>query len=448
MENRRYLVAWGAAECPFRLEYDERVLDRIGREALQSWLSLPRGGPEIGGLLFGRYEEGRVVITEAAPFECEHAFGPSFILSQRDEARLAELIQTAQEAGEPKPVGWYHSHTRSEILLSAADQAVYRRYFPEPWQVALVVRPQHDGSARAGFFFWGQDGTLHAEGSCREFLIPTAAAERDCAVAEDTAPPGAEDDPQDEAGLEAVNEPTPEAPAEPNLEAAGEYAARELEFAGGHAPYAEEEPEIPETPAARSRHWPAMAARVALVAGAVAAGFAVGRISIPRPNASLSAAGSLVANTSSIRLVAIDDDGQLQILWDPSVPVIQHSSGAVLEVKDGGDVQSFPIDPARLQTGSFTYGRESQRVDVTLSISRPEGGNLVQVTTYVGKSPKLSDAGPAVGQKRDDLVRENARLKSELSRQSERARRMERLVEILRKSAPKMAGDADPGAGK
>ncbi len=447
MENRRYQVAWGAPECPFRLEYDERVLDRIGREALQSWLSLPRGGPEVGGLLLGRREEGRVVITDATPFECEHAFGPSFILSQRDEARLAEMIQTVQAAGEPQPVGWYHSHTRSEILLSAADQGVYRRFFPEPNQVALVMRPLHDAAVRAGFFFWGQDGTLHAEGSYREFLISRATAEGGGDAAEDRPSPSADGDPQDAARLDALNEHTPEAAAEPDEEAAVERAARESEFEAEPERYDEEErPEIPGTPAVAFRHWPGMAARVALVGGAVVAGFAVGRISMPRPNAGLHAEAAAVPNTSSIRLVAIDDDGQLQILWDPSAPVIQHSNGAMLEVKDGSDVQSFSIDPARLQTGSFTYGRQSQRVDVTLSVSRPEGGNLVQVTTYVGKSSKLSDAGPVVGQR--ELARENARLKSELTRQTERTRRLERLVEVLRKSAPKTAGDADAGAGK
>ena len=36
-------------------------------------------------------------------------------------------------------MGWYHSHTRSEIFLSDADLEIHNRYFPEPWQVALVL---------------------------------------------------------------------------------------------------------------------------------------------------------------------------------------------------------------------------------------------------------------------------------------------------------------------
>jgi hypothetical protein len=72
-------------------------------------------------------------------------------------------------------VGWYHSHTRSEISLSVQDLEIHNRYFPEPWQVALEVRPHALQPMRAGFLFREAGSAIHAESSYREFLLPLAA---------------------------------------------------------------------------------------------------------------------------------------------------------------------------------------------------------------------------------------------------------------------------------
>src|SRR5436305_1687782 len=86
------LISWGVPECPFAVEYSARVLDDVRLAVVDAFFSLPRGGVEIGGILLGRWESGRLLITAYAAFDCEHATGPSFVLSARDEARLAELL--------------------------------------------------------------------------------------------------------------------------------------------------------------------------------------------------------------------------------------------------------------------------------------------------------------------------------------------------------------------
>ena len=55
--------------------------------------------------------------------------------------------------------------------MSAADLAVFNRFFPSPWQVALVVRPANLAPTRAGFFFREPDGTLRTGASQREFQV-------------------------------------------------------------------------------------------------------------------------------------------------------------------------------------------------------------------------------------------------------------------------------------
>jgi proteasome lid subunit RPN8/RPN11 len=174
VENRAEgeFITWTAAGCPFTIAYAARMLDDIRAGIVEAFYAVPRGGVEIGGVLLGKYEGTRLSISGYAPVECEHLFGPSFTLSQNDQKNLEELLLKPPGDGEGlEPVGWYHSHTRSEIFLSEADLDIYRRYFPKPWQVALVLRPSMLYPTRAGFFFREADGAVHSAASRQEFVL-------------------------------------------------------------------------------------------------------------------------------------------------------------------------------------------------------------------------------------------------------------------------------------
>src|SRR5580698_318154 len=163
---------WTAPQCPFRIEYSARVLDDIRLAVVDAFFSLPRGGAEIGGILLGQHDDGRVLIAGFEPLDCEHATGPSFTLSARDQTLLAEMTAVARRnPPNLQPVGWYHSHTRSEIFLSDADQDIHNRFFPEPWQVALVLKPHTFEPTRGGFFFREPDGSMRGAASYREFRL-------------------------------------------------------------------------------------------------------------------------------------------------------------------------------------------------------------------------------------------------------------------------------------
>src|SRR6202049_4562890 len=95
-------TTWSAPQCPFSIECSPRVLDNIRLAVVDAFFSLPRGGAEIGGILLGAHEPGRVVISDYLALECEHATGPSFTLSSNDEAQLSELL--ASSGG--RAVGW------------------------------------------------------------------------------------------------------------------------------------------------------------------------------------------------------------------------------------------------------------------------------------------------------------------------------------------------------
>src|ERR1017187_5174657 len=163
---------WSAPECPYTIEYSPRVLDDIRLAVVDAFYSLPRGGAEIGGILLGRFADGRIQIMEYQALDCEHAMGPSFTLSQNDQTQLADFLAAAhQHPDGMRPVGWYHSHTRSDIFLSDADQDIHKRFFPEPWQIALVLKPSTFEPTRGGFFFCEADGSMRGSASYQEFVV-------------------------------------------------------------------------------------------------------------------------------------------------------------------------------------------------------------------------------------------------------------------------------------
>jgi proteasome lid subunit RPN8/RPN11 len=166
-------ATWSVPQCPFTVEYTPRVLDDIRLAAVDAFL-LPGGGIEIGGILLGRYAKGHLQIQDHLALPVEHASGTPLVLSPKDHSQLAAMLATAR--GNPaggQPIGWYHSHPRGEISLSDCDVEIYRRYFPEPWQVALVLKPHTHQPTIAGFFFREQDGTIR-QGSCYQPIVMEA----------------------------------------------------------------------------------------------------------------------------------------------------------------------------------------------------------------------------------------------------------------------------------
>src|SRR5438874_2741776 len=112
---------WQVPECPLLIEYSPDILSDIRVAVVDAFFSLPRGGAEIGGVLFGSHDAHAVRITAFQPMECEHAMGPTFVLSEKDRAHLGAQLRESRQ--DPvlrglEIVGWYHSHTRSDIFLS------------------------------------------------------------------------------------------------------------------------------------------------------------------------------------------------------------------------------------------------------------------------------------------------------------------------------------------
>ena len=167
--------SWNAAESAVTIEYSLVVIEEIRHEVSEGFQKLSRGGVEVGGLLYGTREGRTVRLLAIRPINCEHARGPAFQLSDADKEVLTEQIEHGPE--DPRLadlicLGWFVSHTRSEIVLGESDLEIYEQYFNAPWQVTLVIRPGRGGSMRAGFFVREHDGTVRSESSYLEFNFP------------------------------------------------------------------------------------------------------------------------------------------------------------------------------------------------------------------------------------------------------------------------------------
>ncbi|HTX91181.1 MAG TPA: Mov34/MPN/PAD-1 family protein [Anaerolineales bacterium] len=116
---------------------------------------------EVGGILVGKWcadvEACRqfIVVVAALPARFTQQ-GNVFLTFTQDS--LVDIHAQIDESYPGKEiVGWYHTHPRMGVFLSHYDTWLHDHFFPEPWQVALVIEPH---TAIGGFFIRKEDGVL------------------------------------------------------------------------------------------------------------------------------------------------------------------------------------------------------------------------------------------------------------------------------------------------
>jgi proteasome lid subunit RPN8/RPN11 len=418
---------WEPPECPLLIEYAPAVLDEIRLRVVDAFFSLPRGGAEIGGILFGLQARTTVRIEAFRPMECEHAMGPTFVLSDKDQARLK--IQLDEADRDPllhgmEVVGWYHSHTRSEIFLSNLDLEIYNRFFPKPWQVALVMRPAGMKPTRAGFFFRGRDGSVRSSSSYREFIVrPLAEAQvqangTEAATAaparrapEAAAEPTGAALPAADTGLPTADAPEPSSSV--SLPADSGPTGEPTEF----LPPAFMLP--PDRKPSRAGLWIALA----LLATAGAGAYLSSRYWMPL----------LAPKPLYLHLRALDSQGQLRIQWDRSALASLDVQGGALEILDGAVATTIPLNATRLRSGSFQYQRRNNVVEVHLTVKTARGAPIEEFTSFYGLPRTAPEASAAEQQKQAaELAAEAEKARGDLKKQEQRTLELQRSLEQMR----------------
>jgi hypothetical protein len=392
--------SWSVAESPVTIEYSVVVIEEIRHEVAEGLQKLARGGVEVGGILYGVREGRTVRIMAIRPIVCEHARGPAFLLSASDRQILDEQLE--HELEDPRLadmicLGWFLSHTRSEIVLTESDLEIYDKHFGAPWQVTLVIRPGRGGSMRAGFFVREHDGAVRSDASYLEFNFPDRLAgvldrpprgERP-AVERRPGPYFRESNPS----AIARRDSTPPAPA----------------LAG---------PQLLPAPPPRSK-WPWLVAWGVVVLALVIVGL---RYFVQIPHA------------DPLALTLAEHGGQLQIEWNHSARPVTTAVRGSLSITDGKAARTIPLTPRDLEHGAYTYVRVSDDVEVRMGVENARGEKAEETTTFLGAAPVKSDSDEKSKASEQDLAdrqTEIDRLKHENSTQAARIQELERNLKIL-----------------
>jgi hypothetical protein len=416
--------SWSVAESPVSIEYSLVVIEEIRHEVAEGFQRLSRGGIEVGGVLYGTLDGHTVRVLAMRPVACEHARGPAFLLSDRDRVLLNE--QLVREKEEPSlegliSVGWFLSHTRSEIALTESDLEIYSIFFPAPWQVTLVIRPGRGGSMRAGFFVREADGTVKTEPSYLEFNFPDRLAgvldraperpPRDRPVRKipsfyrADAESGAATGPAVASGTAAG--------AAPQRREAAPFALTGATYGGPQL--------LPPGPARRK--WPWLVAWVAVILVLAGVAWRLWMPVAPEP----------------ITLAVVERDGQLQVQWNHSAKLVKEAARGSLEISDGGESKTMALSREMLASGNFTYVRKTGDVEVRMTVETPEGARWQEASRYLGRPPAAVVASdPATGTaptgtdtQLPAADEEVTRLRQENARQAARIQQLQRTLRIL-----------------
>jgi proteasome lid subunit RPN8/RPN11 len=365
--------AFETAACQAKIcggiRYDVATLNEIHRIALDRFLSIPRGGLEVGGLLFGKLQTDEVEILAAENFPIEYLSGPSFVLSERDEVSLSERLSgtTPEAGGEPlEIIGWWHSHTRTDVDLTPEDIRVHRKFFPQPTRVALIIKPFKFDPSQVAVYRLGDE---HANVACSTFSVGKGALRKPAAPALAQAPA-------------PVESPVVSVPLET-------------------APVSMASPPAHVIRGGARRRLIAVSAMVLLITSGVLAW----RYSLPPPQQ------TSAVPVAPIQLSVSGAGSELTIRWDDTSNLLSSAQSAELIIVDGPEATRVPLGVDSLRSATLSYARRTSKVEVRLR-ARSRTNELIEAAAhYVGPAPVESrPPDPDVERMKAELDRVNGEL--------------------------------------
>ncbi len=465
--------SWRLAGHPQVVEYAIPVLDDIVADVVSGFRKFPHGGLGVGGVLFGEGEKHLVRILATRPMPCDHTAGPTFTLSDADHQALDRLL--AEAGNDPdlaglKPVGWYHSHTRSGLHFTPSDLDVHERHFPEPWQIAVVLRPDLDRPTAAGIFTRGEGGAVPTPPAL--LLEDVRSANNDAVMAGVMSEgPGSVEEaarraeatetvPENSGGLvidmpafadTAEEVPVIEESPEPIAETAPPATPPAAhEPAGGAASIPSFGSYDKESSGAGIRRKVLAGAGAILVLAVVlvvAFQYLVPAQYWDAVNHYGAQAGTYLASVAdywrgfaartrqpSLELRALAADDRLLIRWDATSDTLVGVTSGVLEIDDGGHPVRRDLETSDINQGSFYYRRTSGDVRVRLTLARDGGDPLSESTRFIGIAPPATGtAEPATdGKSTEEIRAELEGLRTDLLRQQDQTRGLQSTLEALR----------------
>lgn len=328
-----------------------------------------RRGTETGGLLIGKIDRQAEPVVHVQEFEvvpCEYASGPSYVLSANDQQRFKEAIAR----WEPSPnrelhaIGYFRSHTRDGFALDDKDIELFREYFRDPLDVALLIRPFATRAASAGFFLQ-ENGSLKSEVTSPEFPFVGAGKRRKDQpaipeaeqVANETATPAAPPVP-------AAPIPSPPPREEPRVE----Y----------HRPMFPEQYRQQPSAWIRRLSWLAFSAALLAFAGVCGYEYGASRLQRQLP------AGPAASDFYSVGLQVIQADTALTVKWNREAAPIQAAMSGALTVVEGESSKEVKLGFAELRNGIAMYPRVAPTVRFRLELFFKQNRSFVETVEFRG----------------------------------------------------------------
>lgn len=366
---------WAPEHSALTIDYSQLVMEEIRLLVNEGFQRLARGGVEVGGVLFGVHDGPRVVIHAYRPVDCTYARGPQYSLSETDRQRFSQTVESHQSDPELAgliPVGWYVSHTRSELALTDTDRDISDLWFPMPWQVLLILRPGRVGATRAGFILRDSDGGLRQERSLLEFNVDPI---------------------------------RPPAPVVGNR---------------GVAPAVDPIADLA-VPAKPKKHWIGAAVMTVLVLTALIAGVLYFYPPGPPPE------------PVPIALRLRDAGGEMRVSWNRHAPLVLKAGSAVLDISDEGKKRTVALTRDQLSVGEWPFLRTGGDVSVTLRVKDENGKNVDEVARFLGEPVKIEAREDSAkdSSAADALQAENQRLRKELQQERGRAAALDKKIAQL-----------------
>jgi hypothetical protein len=302
-------------------------------------------GVEAGGLLLGTVESGdrpSIRIERCRPIQCEHRIGPQFILDEEDQAGLVAAAEHILKTGDLSVVGVYRGHTRPGLQLEMADFELIARYFSDPSDVMLLVKPGSATDISARFFRRNPEGAAQPVGPA--FPFRGRAPSPPAASVEDLRP----DEPERPRRLvpdfvPSAVEPSRTPRPEPVLTAS--------------------------STGKRERNWWPLLAAIFLVSG--------GAWFFLQPKLHLASGSVPAAATSAADRplgLYVDPAGQTwRVSWNPNATALRDARTVQLFVREGDDQNRVDLSPGDLASGMYQYRPAGNDVTFRLEVTENSG---------------------------------------------------------------------------
>ncbi len=374
LEDGAQFGEWKSPGQQLTVEYDRAVMNQIAAAVMGAFQAGPGLAVEVGGVLYGEVSPERIRIRgwrQAARGSSEL---PRLSLTEAVAVEIGRLLGAPN--WDPRlrglvPLGWAQSTNRRSMVLADAAAQVFDRFFKEPWQVALIIRPAYQRPTMAAFFVRDASGQVREGGGAHEFKlldpgeVPVASPD----VAQ--MPP----------------------PAEPELSLAPEPQ-----------------------PARRFPRWWLLV--IGLLVAAGAAWF-------------LAPAWLGGSAPPAIRLAVSDRDHQLRVSWAPDSDLVRESAGAVLEIVDAGNTVRRALGRKEIASGEFLHRRAGEDVLVRLTFQRLGKAPVAESIRFLGRPGGQGDDNAALRQRIRELESELEKSRREARAEANRANQFERAYKAL-----------------